>query len=79
MEFVADKETKEPFLPTDGIAKKVHLTALNDVGISLYPGMGTKDGVAGDHAWIGPAYNCTKQDIERIVSKVKEAVVLTLG
>ncbi|CAF3490429.1 unnamed protein product [Fusarium graminearum] len=79
MEFVADKETKEPFLPSDGIAKKVHLTALNDVGISLYPGMGTKDGVAGDHAWIGPAYNCSKQDIERIVSKVKEAVVLALG
>ncbi|ESU15177.1 hypothetical protein FGSG_08205 [Fusarium graminearum PH-1] len=77
--LVSDKETKEPFLPSDGIAKKVHLTALNDVGISLYPGMGTKDGVAGDHAWIGPAYNCSKQDIERIVSKVKEAVVLALG
>nr|WOK04074.1 hypothetical protein [Fusarium meridionale] len=77
--LVSDKETKEPFLPSDGIAKKIHLTALNDVGISLYPGMGTKDGVAGDHAWIGPAYNCTKQDIERIVSKVKEAVVLALG
>ncbi|KAJ8121201.1 hypothetical protein ONZ43_g2291 [Nemania bipapillata] len=79
LEFVACKKTKEPFPPSAGIAKKVHLAALNDVGISLYPGMGTKDGVTGDHAWIGPAYTSTKHDIERIVSKVKESVVLALG
>ncbi|KAM0260021.1 hypothetical protein ACHAPA_010467 [Fusarium lateritium] len=79
LEFVAYKETKEPFPPSAGIAKKVHLAALNDVGISLYPGMGTKDGVTGDHVWIAPAYTSTKLDIERIVSKVKESVTLALG
>ncbi|SPJ83709.1 adenosylmethionine-8-amino-7-oxononanoate aminotransferase [Fusarium torulosum] len=79
LEFVAYKEKKEPFPPSAGIAKKVHLAALNDVGISLYPGMGTKDGVTGDHVWIAPAYTSTKHDIERIVSKVKESVTLALG
>ncbi|KAF4991874.1 hypothetical protein FGRMN_7549 [Fusarium graminum] len=48
-------------------------------GISLYPGMGTKDGLTGDHVWIAPAYTTTKSDVERIVSKVKESVVLALG
>lgn len=79
LEFVACKKTKEPFPPSAGIAKKVHLAALNDVGISLYPGIGTKDGVTGDHAWIAPVYTSTKHDIERIVSKVKESVMLALG
>lgn len=79
LEFVACKKTKEPFPPSAGIAKKVHLAALNDVGISFYPGIGTKDGVTGDHAWIAPAYTSTKHDIERIVSKVKESVILALG
>lgn len=78
LEFVSCKKSKEPFPPSAGIAKKVHLVAHNDVGISLYPGMGTKDGVTGDHIWIGPAYTSTKKDIERIVSKVKESVTLTL-
>lgn len=79
LEFVSCKKTKEPFPLSAGIAKKVHLVAHNDVGISLYPGMGTKDGVTGDHVWIGPAYTSTKQDIERIASRVKESVTLALG
>ncbi|TGO44420.1 hypothetical protein BOTNAR_0826g00020 [Botryotinia narcissicola] len=79
LEFVACKKTKEPFPPSTGISKKVHSTAFDDVGISFYPGMGTKDGVSGDHAWIAPAYTSTKYDIERIVSKVKESVILALG
>lgn len=77
LEFVSDKATKEPFPPSAGVAGKVHSTALNDVGISLYPGTGTKDGVNGDHALLAPAYTSTKEDIERIVQKVKQAVVLT--
>jgi adenosylmethionine-8-amino-7-oxononanoate aminotransferase len=50
---------------------------LNEVGISLYPGTGTKDGVNGDHALLAPAYTSTREDVERIVGKVKEAVVRT--
>lgn len=43
----------------------------------MYPGTGTKDGVNGDHALLAPAYTSTKEDIERIVQKVKQAVVGT--
>lgn len=76
LEFVADKKTKEPFPPSAGIASKVHSTALNETGISLYPGTGTKDGVNGDHALLAPVYTSTGQDIERIAGKVKDAVTL---
>lgn len=74
LEFVADKKTKEPFPLPAGIAKMVHLTAMNDIGISLYPGTGTKDGVEGDHVLLAPVYTSTRKDIERIVGKVTQAV-----
>lgn len=76
---MADKKTKEPFLPSAGIAGKVHSTALNETGISLYPGTGTKDGVNGDHALLAPAYTSTRKDIERIAEKVKDAVTLAFA
>lgn len=53
----------------------VHLKGLNDLGISLYPGTGTKDGVNGDHVLLAPAYTSTEEEIEEIVMKVKETVV----
>lgn len=74
LEYVADKKTKEPFPPSAGIASKVYTTALDDIGISMYPGMGTKDGVNGDHTFLAPVYTSTREDIERIAGKVKEAV-----
>lgn len=45
-----------------------------DVGIMLYPGTGTMDGVQGDHVLLSPAYTSTKEDIEAIVDKVSETV-----
>ena len=74
LEFVADKDTKEPFPLSAGTARKVYQTALNDIGISLYPGMGTKDGVIGDHVFLAPVYTSTREDIERIARKTNEAV-----
>lgn len=36
--------------------------------ISLYPGTGSANGIAGDHILLAPAYNCTEADIGVIVS-----------
>ncbi|KAF7547196.1 hypothetical protein G7Z17_g7902 [Cylindrodendrum hubeiense] len=69
IEFVADKETKEPFPPSANVANAVHLKGLNDLGISLYPGTGTKDGIVGDHVLLAPAYTSTSEEIEEIAMK----------
>ena len=77
IEFVADKKTKEPFPPSAGVANAVHIKGLNDLGISLYPGTGTKNGVDGDHVLLSPAYTSTSEEIEEIAQKVKETVFQT--
>ncbi|KAK7419371.1 hypothetical protein QQX98_003323 [Neonectria punicea] len=77
IEFVADKKTKSPFPPSAGIANAVHTKGLNDLGISLYPGTGTKNGVEGDHVLLSPAYTSTREEIEYIAMKVKETVFQT--
>lgn len=76
---MADKASKEPFPPSEGIANAVHLKALHDVAISLYPGTGTKDGVTGDHVLLAPAYTSTEWDVERIALKVKESIEKTFA
>lgn len=70
-----DKITKEPFPRSEDIANKTHLVGFNDFGISLYPGMGTKDGVLGDHVLLAPAYTSTSEEIEEIASRTRDAVL----
>ncbi|KAI9711249.1 MAG: hypothetical protein M1820_002236 [Bogoriella megaspora] len=68
IEFVQDKQTKEPFDPKLGVAMGVHEKGMDPpYNISLYPGTGTVDGKRGDHVLLSPAFNVTKEDIERIV------------
>jgi adenosylmethionine-8-amino-7-oxononanoate aminotransferase len=68
IEFVRDRETKEPFDPSLGVAMAVHQKGMESkYSISLYPGTGTVDGRRGDHILIAPAYNVTRDVIEKIV------------
>lgn len=75
IEFVSNKATKAPFPRSLGVANAVHnmgLTAKH--GISLYPGMGTVDGILGDHVMLAPAYNLTREEIEFVVNRTKDVV-----
>ena len=74
IEFVVDKKTKEPFPRAKNVANAVHAVGLHRYGISLYPGMGTKDGIVGDHVLICPAYTSTEAEIRDIVKRVKQTV-----
>lgn len=75
IEFVADKDTKEPFPPSDGVSMKLsELGLLNPYNIAVYPGSGTVHGVQGDHIIVSPAYNITAEDVEMIVGKVQRLV-----
>ncbi|KAF9878713.1 putative class III aminotransferase [Colletotrichum karsti] len=77
IEFVSDKRTKEPFPRSADIANQIHLNGLNEFGISLYPGNGTKDGVLGDHVLLAPAYTSTEEEIRHIAERTKYAILRT--
>ena len=68
VEFVQDKSTKEHFPPSLGIGARVQDTALKpEYSISLFTNTGTIDGKAGDHIFLSPPYNVTKEEIDVIV------------
>lgn len=73
VEFVKDKATKEAFNASKGIANAVHLLAL-EKDVAVYPGVGTADGVHGDHVLVAPPYNTLKSDIEKIVLVLKDSI-----
>lgn len=73
VEFVADRETKEPFDPDERVYERVYEAAL-DRGVYTYPGSGSVDGVAGDHLMLAPPLNVSAESAEHIGRTVVEAV-----
>jgi len=75
LEFVKDKQTKQPFDPNLAIAQRVHDLAISPAyNMTLYPGTGTVDGVSGDHVLLAPAYIVTKQEIDYITQTTSDVV-----
>lgn len=75
IEFVQNRQTKEPFDPKFGVAMTVHQKGMEEkYSISIYPGTGTVDGRVGDHVLIAPAYNVTREDIAKIVDLVAQVI-----
>lgn len=75
IEFVRDKQTKEPFPASLKVAEKVHDLALTaKYGMSFYPCQGTVDGVQGDHVIIAPAYVITKEEVEFVAETISKVV-----
>ncbi|GKU06142.1 arg8-acetylornithine aminotransferase [Fusarium langsethiae] len=80
LEFVRDKETKEPFPLGDQIAGKLHKTGLSaDHGISLIPATGNIDGMRGDMVIISPSFAITAEEVDMIVDRVEKVVTSVLG
>jgi adenosylmethionine-8-amino-7-oxononanoate aminotransferase len=73
VEFVKNKVTKMSFDPENEIAKKLQMKALSR-NMGIYIGVGTMDGVRGDHVILSPAYNVTKEEIETIVERMVGAI-----
>ena len=75
LEFVKGKSSKEPFDPALAVAMAVHNEGITQApGIMLYPGIGSADGLRGDHIIIAPPYNVTNEEIEMIVAAASSAV-----
>ncbi|KAI1384651.1 PLP-dependent transferase [Hypoxylon trugodes] len=70
IEFVSDKDSKEPFDPTLQLARRIHETALSPPhNMAVYFGQGCAGQGRGDHVMIMPAYNVTREVIDTIVEK----------
>ncbi len=77
LEFVSDRDTKDPFKPSRQFAAKLKKKAFES-GLICYPMGGTIDGVKGDHVLLAPPYIAGTQDIENIVDTLRSAVDETL-
>lgn len=73
VEFVADRETKEPFSPDLGISGKLKSAAFEN-GLIVYPSGGTADGIKGDHVLIAPPFIITDEQLEELVGKFAKSV-----
>jgi adenosylmethionine-8-amino-7-oxononanoate aminotransferase len=78
LEFVADRDTKEPFPPQGRLAHRLGDAAF-ERGLILYPGQGTVDGVRGDHIMLAPPFIVTEQQMDDIVATLGEALQATLA
>lgn len=66
VEFVKDKESKDPFPPEVRFSRRVLERCIGN-GLLVYPGMGTMDGVRGDHIQVAPPFVATRPQIDEIV------------
>lgn len=73
IELVADRSTKEPFAPEQGIHKKVK-KACFEAGLVCYPMGGTVDGVQGDHILLAPPFIVTEDDVDELVNRLTTAL-----
>ncbi|MEW5960669.1 MAG: aspartate aminotransferase family protein [Chloroflexota bacterium] len=73
LEFVADRETREPFPAERGLAKKVGDAAF-DRGLIIYPSGGNVDGLRGDQVMVAPPFIVTDEQLDEIVGLLAAAI-----
>ncbi len=69
LEFVADRDTKEPFPPEFGLHLRIRARSLQN-GLICYPMGGNVDGVKGDTVILAPPYNATDDELGEMVEKL---------
>ncbi len=73
LEFVADRNTKEPFDPALGLAGKLKKAAFSE-GLICYPMPGTRDGMTGDHVLLAPPFIASEVELNFAVESLQRAV-----
>lgn len=75
IEFVKDKQTKDPFPSEMKLNFRIYEKGLAPpYEVHIYPGSGTVDGFNGDHIIVSPSYNVTDADVDAIVDRVGRLV-----
>ena len=73
IELVEDRASKRPF----STERKIHAVIKREAmarGLMVYPMGGTIDGVRGDHVLLAPPFIVNEIDVDRIVSRLGDAV-----
>lgn len=81
LEFVEDKQSKRPFDPSVQFASLMRNEAQR-LGLAVYPGTGTADGVVGDHVLLAPPLNASDEELAIMVDlleKTYHGVEATVG
>ncbi len=73
IEFVKDRDTKEPFDPDIKLHQQVQMQAMRE-GLLCYGMGGTVDGRLGNHILIAPPFTIEEHDEDEIVTKLVAAV-----
>jgi len=77
MEFVKNKETKEPFEQSSDLWLKVMKNAMHR-GLMCYPNQGTADGQTGDHVILAPPYIISDAEVDYMVDVLAESIEASL-
>ncbi|CAM1500413.1 Fc.00g095750.m01.CDS01 [Cosmosporella sp. VM-42] len=72
IEFVQDRASKKPFDKRLRFGVKVQEAAM-ELGLAVYPGTGTADGLVGDHILISPPLTITKDEQDLMIKLLKQA------
>ena len=73
VEFVKDRETKEPFDPQEAIFTQIGREGFSN-GLITYPVGGNVDGHRGDITIIAPPYNASREELTEILEKFHQTV-----
>jgi adenosylmethionine-8-amino-7-oxononanoate aminotransferase len=73
VEFVKDKDSREPFPPSENIAERIRQAALEESVLS-YPTQGCVDGVRGDHILLAPPFILSAKESATIARAIQAAV-----
>ncbi|MBL6431254.1 MAG: aspartate aminotransferase family protein [Alphaproteobacteria bacterium] len=73
IELVEHRDDKTPFSPEQRIGARIKREAMA-LGLMVYPGAGTIDGVSGDHVLLAPPYTVDAETIDLIVERLGLAV-----
>ena len=73
LEFVADRETREPFAPELNVAGRLKAATFEN-GLICYPAGGTADGTRGDHVLLAPPFIINEAQLEELVDKLEKSL-----
>jgi len=73
IEFVKDKESKEPYPWQKMVSQSITEEAVKK-GVIVYPGQGTADGVDGDHMLLTPPFIITREQIDEVAKVIDESI-----
>jgi adenosylmethionine-8-amino-7-oxononanoate aminotransferase len=78
VEFVADRDTKDPFPPECQFARRVCDLAF-ERGVIFYPGSGCVDGVRGDHLMVAPPFMISEEAIDTVIEVLRSVILIAWG